>query len=82
MIVHSEGVFRFQNIWDFSGYHISDAEIARSDFVIESSNTSERFLFEDFVEEIKSLATVKFTLSFEINNFVSILVSFGEQAFS
>ena len=49
MIVYSDWIFCFQNIWNFSGYHIFDAEIGRSDFVIESSNICERFLFEDFV---------------------------------
>ena len=63
------GNFFHRNIWDFSGYHHFDAKAERRDFFDESSIRSEQLSFKNFTEEIKSLATVKYSFSAETSNY-------------
>ena len=61
------GLSYYQNFWYLPAYHTFDAKIGRNDFLIESSKINMQLSFEDFMRGIKSLATVKVNLRFQIN---------------
>ena len=63
----SRGNFLLIDFRDFSDYLNFYAKIGTSDFLIEISKITVWISFEDFMEEIKALATAIFSLSFEIN---------------